>query len=258
MTILAVANETAASAAIFDAIRAADRGEVDVTIVAPSLNSRVQHWCSDDDDARRAAELRLALCMSRLARAGIEARGWVGDADPLQAIADAVHAAPVELLIVSTTPRTAPTGSPAGSSSERAAASASPSSTSWPTGSVPTHAARFAGNSPVGALPIQGPQRAEPAQAGAAARCGSEPRPHKRARRGVGTHAAVPDPVRHAPAVVTAPESDSRARTVSGAVRRQRRRCAVPETSDRQSAVVSAWLRAALWRRSCTLDTAPH
>jgi hypothetical protein len=104
--ILVVANETADSRALQAAIRAVARreGAAEVMIVAPALNSRVRHWCSDDDEARRAAELRLAECVNRLAAVGIEAHGWVGDADPLQAIADAVHAAPVELLIVSTHP----------------------------------------------------------------------------------------------------------------------------------------------------------
>ena len=104
--ILVVANETADSRSLHAAIRAIaeHEGTAEVMIVAPALNSRVRHWCSDEDEARRAAELRLVECVSRLAELGIEAHGWVGDADPLQAIADAVHAAPVELLIVSTHP----------------------------------------------------------------------------------------------------------------------------------------------------------
>jgi len=104
--ILVVANETADSAALHEAIAAAvhGSGDAEVAIVAPALNSRLRHWCSDEDEARHAAELRLSHCVNRLGETGIDAEGWVGDADPLQAIADAVHAAPVELLIVSTHP----------------------------------------------------------------------------------------------------------------------------------------------------------
>jgi hypothetical protein len=100
--ILVVVNETTHSRPLFAAIRTvADRkGSTEVKIVAPALNSRVRHWCSDNDEARRAAELRLVECANQLAEMGIDADGWVGDADPLQAIADAVHAAPVDLLIV--------------------------------------------------------------------------------------------------------------------------------------------------------------
>ena len=104
--ILVVANETADSDLLSGAIRA-HAGRLDaaeVTIVAPALNSRLRHWLSDEERARAAAELRLAHCVNGLASAGVEAVGWVGDADPLQAIADALHQAPAELLIVSTHP----------------------------------------------------------------------------------------------------------------------------------------------------------
>jgi len=104
--ILVVANETVEGDALHAAIEGAARGsgEAEVAIVAPALNSRLRHWCSDDDEARRAAELRLAHCVNRLGEAGIEAEGWVGDADPLQAIADALQTARADLLIVSTHP----------------------------------------------------------------------------------------------------------------------------------------------------------
>src|SRR5437868_2221880 len=102
--ILVIANETAQTGALQDAIRrrAGDPGEARIAVVAPALNSRVRHWLSDEDDARRAPELRLAECVERLARAGLEADGRVGDADPLQAIADALVEERADLIIVST------------------------------------------------------------------------------------------------------------------------------------------------------------
>jgi hypothetical protein len=102
--ILVVANETVESPILRDAIRANLDPSGDVVIVAPMLNSRLRHWLSDEEEARVAAELRLARCIASLAAEGIEGQGWVGDSDPLQAIADALHQAPADLLIVSTHP----------------------------------------------------------------------------------------------------------------------------------------------------------
>jgi hypothetical protein len=101
--ILVVANETVESPLLRDAIEAHVRelDAAEVTIVAPALNTRLRHWLSDDEEARRAAELRLAHCVNGLAADGIESIGWVGDADPLLAIADALHQAPADLIVVS-------------------------------------------------------------------------------------------------------------------------------------------------------------
>src|SRR5438132_2329365 len=86
--ILVIANETVEGDVLYETIRfnASEAGEVDVLVIAPALNSRMRHWISDEDEARRRAELRLATCVRRLAARGIEATGWGGDADPLQAI----------------------------------------------------------------------------------------------------------------------------------------------------------------------------
>jgi hypothetical protein len=104
--ILLIANETAASPPLRDAILAniAELETTEVAVVAPALNSRVRHWLSDEDEARFAAELRVADCVNRLGADGIDAQGWVGDADPLQAIEDALHQARADLLIISTHP----------------------------------------------------------------------------------------------------------------------------------------------------------
>ena len=60
--ILVVANETVESPALREAIEThAERIDAaEVTIVAPALNTRLRHWLSDDERARREAELRLA------------------------------------------------------------------------------------------------------------------------------------------------------------------------------------------------------
>jgi hypothetical protein len=64
--------------------------DAEVLVVAPAVNSRLRRWLSDDDQARRVAEERVAACVDRLERAGVHASGRVGDADPVQAIADAL------------------------------------------------------------------------------------------------------------------------------------------------------------------------
>jgi hypothetical protein len=104
--ILVLANEAAESRVLPEAVglALAALGDADVTIVAPALNSRTRHWTSDQEAARRAAELRLVRCVNRLAADGVYAEGWVGDAHPLHAIADAIRQVPVDLLILADHP----------------------------------------------------------------------------------------------------------------------------------------------------------
>jgi len=104
--ILVIANETVEGDVLHETIRfnGRDVDSVEVLVVAPALNSRVRHWISDEDEARRRAELRLAACVERLAEAGIEATGWVGDADPLQAIEDGLHLFGADVIIIATHP----------------------------------------------------------------------------------------------------------------------------------------------------------
>jgi nucleotide-binding universal stress UspA family protein len=73
-----------------DAASPLDLNDADVLVVAPALNSGLRHWLSDEDAARRRAEERAAACVEQLERSGAHANGRVGDADPLQAIADAL------------------------------------------------------------------------------------------------------------------------------------------------------------------------
>jgi hypothetical protein len=103
--VLVVANETIEGQALHDAIRRSaqdDRSEV--LVIAPALNSRVKHWASDEDGARRAARKRLERCLESLADDGVRAIGYVGDANPLQAIADGLGFFPADEIIVATHP----------------------------------------------------------------------------------------------------------------------------------------------------------
>jgi hypothetical protein len=71
-----------------------------VLVIAPALNSRLRRWLSDDDAARRTAEERLEAYVDRLECAGMPTSGKVGDADPVQAIADALATFAADEVVV--------------------------------------------------------------------------------------------------------------------------------------------------------------
>jgi hypothetical protein len=103
--ILVVANETVGGSRLFDEIRTRSEGyREQVLVLSPALNSALRHWVSDEDGAREAARGRLDASLGRLAAAGIAARGEIGDADPLQAIEDALRTFGADEIIISTHP----------------------------------------------------------------------------------------------------------------------------------------------------------
>jgi hypothetical protein len=103
--ILVVANETVAGTALRDEIRQAAEGAASsVLVVCPALNTPLRHWASDEDEARADAQERLDRSLGELNRAGISARGEIGDPDPLQAIEDALRTFGADVVIISTHP----------------------------------------------------------------------------------------------------------------------------------------------------------
>jgi len=103
--ILVVANETVAGRGLHEEVRRATRDQPSrVLVISPALNSPLRHFVSDEDAARRAAQERLSRSLDALQAAGIEARGEVGDADPLQAIEDALRTFGADEIIISTHP----------------------------------------------------------------------------------------------------------------------------------------------------------
>jgi hypothetical protein len=103
--ILVVANETVGGSALLNEIRKRAEGvDEQVLVVVPALNSPLKHWTSDEDGAREAAQQRLEASLAAMRTAGIEARGEVGDSDPLQAIEDALRTFAPDELIISTHP----------------------------------------------------------------------------------------------------------------------------------------------------------
>jgi hypothetical protein len=101
--VLVISNETVQADILHETI-VAQAGAAEVVVVAPALNSRLRHWLSDEDPARRAAERRLNGCVAALAAAGVHVDGWVGDADPLVAIEDALAVFPADEILLATHP----------------------------------------------------------------------------------------------------------------------------------------------------------
>ena len=103
--VLVVANETVRGEELMSAIsELALSGNTEFLVVSPALNSRLKTWTSDEDPARAQAQERLDATMRRLATVGIEARGEIGDVDPLVAIEDAVRSFRPDEIVVSTHP----------------------------------------------------------------------------------------------------------------------------------------------------------
>jgi uncharacterized membrane protein len=103
--VLVVANETVAGRALRGEVLHRTRDtDADVLVVCPALNSRIRHWTSDEDRAREQAQERLERSLAALAEQGVEARGQVGDDDPMQAIEDALRTFGADEIIISTHP----------------------------------------------------------------------------------------------------------------------------------------------------------
>jgi nucleotide-binding universal stress UspA family protein len=87
-----------------DSVAPDDLPDADVLVVAPALNSWLRRWMSDEDAARRRAEERVAAFVDDLKRRGIHANRRIGDADPEQAIADALATFPADEIVIAGAP----------------------------------------------------------------------------------------------------------------------------------------------------------
>jgi hypothetical protein len=103
--ILVIANETVGGERLREEIRSRSEGvDEHVFVVCPALNSPLRHWASDEDGARIQAQERLNTSLSRLRQAGVDAKGEIGDAEPLQAMEDALRLFGADEIIISTHP----------------------------------------------------------------------------------------------------------------------------------------------------------
>jgi hypothetical protein len=99
--VLVVANRTADSDELHAAlVDRAHEGPIDVTLLAPAAWEVV-----DPHGGRQSAWRRLNAALTRLAAAGITARGVVGDSDPVAAVQGVWDADQYDEVIVATLPR---------------------------------------------------------------------------------------------------------------------------------------------------------
>jgi hypothetical protein len=103
--ILVIANETVGGERLREEVHRRSEGkEEQVLVICPALNSPLRHWASDEDGARADAQERLNASLSRLRQLGIDAKGEIGDAEPLQAMEDALRLFGADEIIISTHP----------------------------------------------------------------------------------------------------------------------------------------------------------
>jgi nucleotide-binding universal stress UspA family protein len=103
--ILVIANETVGGGPLREEIRRRSEGyDEHVLVICPALNSPLRRWASDEDGARAQAQERLNASLTRLRAAGVDAKGEVGDGDPLQAMEDALRLFGADEIIISTHP----------------------------------------------------------------------------------------------------------------------------------------------------------
>jgi hypothetical protein len=101
--VLVIANETAASRTLLDALRELDTAECLITVVAP-VNEPNQGYVVYEDTRRASAGRRLAETLRQLREAGFSAQGFVVDTGPVQAAKDALAQLEprVDRIVVST------------------------------------------------------------------------------------------------------------------------------------------------------------
>ena len=105
--VLVVANRTAATPALLDAVRErAGRGPCTFTLLVPNAAHGLHRVVDPEDQGQNEAEETLELALPLLEKAaGSPVEGMVGDPEPLAAIQDAVNTRGFDELIISTLPK---------------------------------------------------------------------------------------------------------------------------------------------------------
>src|SRR5215210_5576572 len=105
--VLVVANRTAATPALIEAVRErAGRGPCTFTLLIPHTASGLHRLVDPEDQGQSEAEATLELALPLLERAaGGPVDGFVGDPEPLAAIQDAINIHGFDEIIISTLPQ---------------------------------------------------------------------------------------------------------------------------------------------------------
>ena len=93
-------DQPAAVESVREEARARADEDAEVLVLAPALNTPLSHWASDVGRSRLDAQRKLVLTVGALAAAQVEARGSVGDPDPLQAVEDTLRDFAADEVIV--------------------------------------------------------------------------------------------------------------------------------------------------------------
>ena len=105
--VLVVANQTAATPALLEAVRErAARGPAHFTLLVPNTAHGLHKVIDPEDQATSAAEQTLELAIPLLERAaGSPVDGMIGTPEPLAAIQDAINLHGFDEIILSTLPK---------------------------------------------------------------------------------------------------------------------------------------------------------
>lgn len=105
--VLVVANRTAATPALIDAVRErAQRGPATFTLLIPNPAHGLHKVVDPEDQEQSEAEATLELAIPLLERAaGAPVEGMIGCAEPLAAIQDAINLHGFDEIIISTLPQ---------------------------------------------------------------------------------------------------------------------------------------------------------
>jgi len=105
--VLVVANRTAATPALIEAVRQrAGSGPCAFSLLVPHTASGLHRLVDPEDQGQSEAEATLELALPLLEEAaGGPVEGFVGDPEPLAAIQDAVNTRGYDELIISTLPK---------------------------------------------------------------------------------------------------------------------------------------------------------
>jgi len=105
--VLVVANRTAATPALLEAVRErAGRGPCSFALLVPHTASGLHRLVDPEDQGQSEAEETLELALPLLQQAaGGPVEGFVGDPEPLAAIQDALNTRGFDEIIVSTLPK---------------------------------------------------------------------------------------------------------------------------------------------------------